>query len=316
MTTRVRRSLYLLGLAIGVGLFLIQLTRSTKSLAQIDLSSGTLDELTLILGLATLAQFIPTLAWRILLSSFGVNMPWIETIRGYSLTFIPRYIPGSVWGYLSRNEWLRTTTGIDFVTSSSLSIIEVCTIVLTGCMVSSFRFVPDLRALPAYILISGAVIVSFGSWLFIRTLAGSSLARSKLGHTSTLRPLAGPKLGSFLATMYLHLGMWLLYGWVLQRTIAIVSLPPQSSVIAMASVYSTSWLAGFLALIVPSGVGVRELALTSLLANVGIAVSSQAAAIAILMRFVLIAGELVWLGISQAIAALHNLLSTSAPQSH
>ena len=73
-------------------------------------------------GLATGAQM---LAWRTLMQGLGVSLGKREVLRGYMLSFLPRYIPGSVWGYLGRNEWFFQEYAVSYAASNLGSILEI-----------------------------------------------------------------------------------------------------------------------------------------------------------------------------------------------
>jgi uncharacterized membrane protein YbhN (UPF0104 family) len=66
---------------------------------------------------------------------------------------------------------------------------------------------------------------------------------------------------------------------------------------------SMAWLAGFLFVIVPAGLGVRESTMEVLLANATGMATWQGGLIAVVSRFVLIVAELVWLTVGLALHA-------------
>ena len=65
-----------------------------------------------------------------------VKINLISTLRGYSLSFLPRYLPGSIWGYLSRSEWLTQQFSIPFKYSNAISVVEIGATITANLLVA------------------------------------------------------------------------------------------------------------------------------------------------------------------------------------
>jgi len=234
--------------------------------------------------------------------SEGTSLPWIEILRGYPLSFIPRYIPGSIWGYLSRSEWLFEQAKMPYVKSMMVSFLEIWVVLVSGTTVILLHLVPIART--SNFLVQGAITFAFilASWLFLRLITQIPFIRTLVTRISSVDHLPKPGFGLYLLAVVMYGIMWFLYGFVLSGVLAIMGSQRFSYVPGTSANFAISWMAGFLAIVIPSGLGVRELALASLLSNFPKLSGAQIGASVVIMRFFVILGELFWLGISQSIA--------------
>ena len=83
-------------------------------------------------GIYTGGYGILMAAWGAIMASQGVVLRPAAIVQGYLLSFLPRYIPGSVWGYLSRNEWLARYHGVGYGVATLTSFMEAGLLLLTA----------------------------------------------------------------------------------------------------------------------------------------------------------------------------------------
>ncbi|MGB2895896.1 MAG: lysylphosphatidylglycerol synthase domain-containing protein [Anaerolineales bacterium] len=304
MLTKHRRTIYRVGLALGMGLFLYQAYAGYQGFSQLKTSPAQFNTLVITVVIAICAFVLPTMTWGVLMHSEGTSLPWIEILRGYPLSFIPRYIPGSIWGYLSRSEWLSAAAKMPYVKSMMISFLEIWVVLVSGTTVILLHLVPIART--ANFLLQGTITfaIILASWILLRLVTQIPMIRTRIMRISSVDHLPKPGFGLYLLAVVLYGIMWFLYGLVLSGVIAIMGSQKFSYLPGTSAYFAISWMAGFLVIIIPSGLGVRELALVSLLStfpNINVA---QIGATAVLMRFLVILGEFFWVGISQVLVYL------------
>jgi len=302
MKASLRKAAYSIGLALGIALFLYQLYRGLEGFSDLALSPRLLSQLLSIAILATLTNLLPTFAWGTLMHAAGINMAWMEIVRGYPLSFIPRYIPGGIWGYVSRSEWLYRQASLRYPVSTLLSMVEIWIALTSVAMALSWGAIIEylgLRFLWLWLLLLPVIPLS---WLCLRGILRLRWVKGLISHEED--PLGGlvPSLRGYLATSGIYLIMWIGYGGILQIAASIYSSGPGSHLLQSSAYYALSWLAGFLAVFVPSGIGIREITLSGVMTAAAGMTLGSASAIAITLRFLTSLGELLWLATSQILA--------------
>ena len=95
-----RRRLYYAGMALGLLLFLWQLTFAIASLRQRAVLLVSPAWLAAALGLVMVGYLLQLGGWLLVMRCLRCDMTVSNAFAGYYLSFLPRYIPGTVWGYL------------------------------------------------------------------------------------------------------------------------------------------------------------------------------------------------------------------------
>ena len=202
------------------------------------------------------------------------------------LSFLPRYVPGTIWGYLSRSEWLAQSAGVGYRQSGIASAMEVCLQVLTAATVAV-----SLLASPLWQIVAAGlgIVVSMAAWHWGPQL-WSRLDRG----SRDLRPIRLP-WRYLLAVLAVYAGFWYLHGlstWLVARSIGAAGT---LTAVSATPIFAASWLIGFLVVLVPSGLGVREWTLNYLLvANAGMP-AEAATFVAVVVRLAIIVAELLLL---------------------
>ncbi len=232
--------------------------------------------------LSSFAYLFQILCWNMIMQYLGIPLSLRQSIQGYPITFLPRYIPGSIWGYWSRNEWLKEHYGISYTESSLASALEVGLLVLTAILLSAGGTL--FHSSGPEVLTTGLI---FGGALILIWL-GIPLLRSGMKRTFlNLKYWYG---ASALSTILLCLHGGTLY-------LVSLAASPTASLDLVGAIYATSlsWLLGFVCIFVPAGIGVREMALSSLLVARFSFLSGTASLIAVSFRFLLILSETEWI---------------------
>jgi hypothetical protein len=309
MLSEHRRTIYRIGLALGTGLFIYQAYSGYQAFIQLKISPELINTLLTTIVIAICAFVLPTITWGVLMHSEGTSLPWIEILRGYPLSFIPRYIPGSIWGYLSRSEWLFEKAEMAYVKSLMISFLEIWVVLVSGITVILLHLIPFTRTSSLFVQSTLTFAVILSSWILLRLITQIPMIRTLIMRTSKVAHLPKPDLGPYLLSVVLYGIMWFLYGLVLSGVLAIMGSQKFSYLPGTSAYFTISWIAGFLAIVIPTGLGVREMALVQLLSNFPTVNGAQIGGAAVLMRFLVILGELFWLGISQAFVFLIRRVS-------
>lgn len=204
-------------------------------------------------------------AWR--LSFMGSDAPrWGAAISVYGASILPKYLPGTVFQYVSRQA-LGQRFGWGQRGMAGASLIEIALHVVAPVLL--------LGVLAGVGLFSMPLLWAIG-------LGGAALAAIVVLHLRrALMSASGP--------MALQL---IFFSISLALAAACASLAGIDAPWAAAAIFLVAWLIGFVIPGVPGGVGVREAALAILL--VGVADPAQALLFAGLTRLVTLAGDLLF----------------------
>ena len=214
------------------------------------------------------------------------------------LSNITRYLPGRVWGVVrllslaGRFGWSKTAVG------SSLSLHVGMETALGGLIAGTLLFSKAMRDTATDVLetiaaetliLTGVLIAVLATLLFCIP----KIARPARGVLKTLRPLfrPGQLWGNLLACHGLLWGCQ-----ALAFTLFVKSLAPVQWTYAgvLTACFAFAWLLGFVSLLTPGGLGVREALLARLLATYMPA--PQATLIALLARLWMLAAEILLAG--------------------
>lgn len=204
------------------------------------------------------------LLWKLILERLGASLKYRKSYRIYYLSQLGRYIPGKIWSVLGL-VYLSHKEGVSKPLAATSVILQLILQILSGVMVFAITlpFWPNAGAgTGLYGLI---VLLPMGLLLVHPALLRRGL---NLALRITDQPGMQPNWGySFVLG---QLGLWALFWLVngvahyfLIGSIYPSSLPPLP---VLAGVFAISWVAGFLSLVTPSGLGVMEGTLAFLLA--------------------------------------------------
>jgi glycosyltransferase 2 family protein len=213
--------------------------------------------LLLSLGLTWSMYFLLVLAWRSVLQSWGQHLDLWNAARIWTVSSLGKYIPGKVWA-VAGMALLSQRAGVAPWAATGSAIIMQVLAIGTGAAVAGLAGVQTIEAAKPGIR-AGLVLIVAGSLIAVGLLLWPPL----LGR---LLRLAAPETAgrrqpterSLLLGIATNTIAWIGYGvalWLLAR-----GLLPQANLdlrLAVAA-FTASYLAGFLALLVPGGIGVRE----------------------------------------------------------
>jgi uncharacterized membrane protein YbhN (UPF0104 family) len=184
--------------------------------------------------------------WWFQVRLLGERFAFRSALQSYFLSSLPRYVPGFIWGYWGR-AYLSERSGAKRSAIVASIGLEMGLFIGTGLAVGLFYWLPTGEGT----LVTSAMVVVVALSLSVVILINGKKLKSA---RQWLRSLSV----SFLIAL-VYVGFWILYGlsvFVLVR--AISPAESQDLVMRVISGFALSWLAGFFAVFVPGGLGVRE----------------------------------------------------------
>ena len=268
-----RKILLWTGTAVGGGLFLYQLWQLHRATSQLRLQAPCRLGFALFSGL--IAYFMLLVGWSRLLHSLDVSIELPQVAQGYFISFLPRYLPGSVWGYLGRNEWFKQAHNVAYKDTSLASLLETLWVIGTASILLAPWWLSHngLTNKAALLLFAALFIIVTFLLLFTRPYV---------------------RLGG-IANLYLYGLVWCFQGAAAWFSIQAIDPSLHFSLFDVMGIISAGWLVGFVAIIIPAGIGVREWAIASLMVHYLHLPSTLAEFAAVTFRVIMTLSELAWL---------------------
>ncbi|AVT32389.1 hypothetical protein C6361_26315 [Plantactinospora sp. BC1] len=238
----------------------------------------------LLAGLAAaVAGLCGCLAWRAILTDFGVDLPLRGAARIFFVGQLAKYLPGKVWPILVQAR-LGRAYGVPGRASAVAALLAMLVTLGTGLLLAAAAL-PLLgdRAVAGYwwilLAVPPALLVLWPP-LVNRILA----ALLRLARREPMpRPLSARGIGGAVGW---SLATWLGYGthlWLLLTDVGATGGP--DLLLRSIGAFAGSWSVGFLLAVAPAGVGPREVALPLLL---GPTVAGPAALVATVLSRLLL----------------------------
>jgi uncharacterized membrane protein YbhN (UPF0104 family) len=245
----------------------------------------------LLLGLS--AMSLIGFVWTRMLVTRGHHAPPRSAMAWYFAGQLGKYVPGGIWPIVGRAELAvrggvprpdaYAATGLSMVTTYLAAALAIC----IGSLVSW-----------TYPLVG--ILGIFGCALGFLAFANTTLRRTVLAALNRVTPrataLTEPR--RLLVLTMTHLPAWILMS--LSTSVTASAFGADIGIAHMLFITSASWLAGFVVVGVPGGIGVRESVFTALAGTAltpGVAVS-----LALASRVVFIAVDLVGALVANIIA--------------
>lgn len=283
--------------------FLPKLNEVQSHISQINIFLLTLGIL-LFIGYYYLRSFL----WYKILVFFGYPLDVKHSLFLWSSAQLRRYIPGNIWGFLSVTLGFETKN-VKKRDIAKAILIESELVILTALLLSllalkffwtkmltfdiSYEIIYRLLLIGVSILIIGYLL----SPIIIKKINHKYIA--KLQHI--LPPFACDKtLFLFLIMLVSYLFLGAGYYFTLS---AVIPLPP-SEFFVLIGIFISSLLIGYLSLVTPTGLGVREGAMAISLSH--FVLLPLAGFTALFGRIILVFSELIFVGIAYLIANTKN----------
>ncbi len=276
-------------------------------------------------GIVLLTYAILIELWRRLLQAWGQRLPSIPAARVWFVSALGRYVPGRVWqigamAILARREGVSAiaATGSAVVNTIVNIAAGMVVAVLTGATLLDTAMMRDGSASAGWLRPSEiALMLAAAGLLGLVALPWilPPLARtvSRLTSRDVQLPAVRP------ATLWLlvagHLAGWALYG-IAFRLLALGVLGSVTGAVwAYVAVFTASYIVGYLTLLTPGGLVVREVAMVAALTSASLMAPVEATVVAVASRLWLTALEVMPGAVFLALDALRNTSHRLPPDS-
>jgi len=237
--------------------------------------------------------------WYRLMVVFGAEPGGLGVVRAYYIGHLGKYVPGKAWSVLLRSA-LILPYGVRLGVGAITGFYEVLTTMAAGAFLAAAIFLfqpPEVPGLSWNPVFTGLLLLVLLGLPLLPGVFNRLISRlaARFQHVESFRlpPLGHATLASGLLATSCG---WILLGvslWAMLQ--AVLPDPPDLSVSHLAHLIASlglAYVAGFLALVVPGGIGVREIFLLELIGRHGSDEAIYAMAILIL-RLVWTATELI-----------------------
>ena len=235
--------------------------------------------------------------WVTMIVARSHNVRHRNAMAWYFTGQLGKYVPGGIWPILGRAE-LAVRNGIprlDAYASTGLSLVTtyaaaVVTIGIGAAATTGHRLIA--------VLIAVSLLLAYAA--FSQPSLRTVIIRVATRISASASSLTDPKRLARLTL--LHVPAWILMS--LSTSVTASAFGANIGIADMLFITTTSWLAGFVVVGVPGGIGVREAVFTSLAG--GIIGTPMAVSLALMSRVVFIAVDLSGALISNVISRLNN----------
>lgn len=233
--------------------------------------------------------------WQRTVRAWGEQLSFRDAARIWFISNLGRYIPGKVWqigamGVLAQRAGVSPVAAVG--SSLVVSIVNVLAGIAVAALCGAGNFGQPAWAIPAAIALTLGVVAA--PWVLPSTgRAASWLLR---------REITIPRLPP--AAIWTAAGgcavAWVLYGAAFRLLHIALLGEATGDLLRSTSAFTASYLAGFLFLPAPGGIGVREAALERLLIQFGIANGAGA--------WLVVIGSRLWLTVLEVLPGVAFLL--------
>ncbi|MBX3175670.1 MAG: flippase-like domain-containing protein [Gemmatimonadaceae bacterium] len=235
-------------------------------------------------GIVLVSYAVLIATWQAMLRAWGSPIGALDGARIWFVSNLGRYLPGKVWQIAAMGVMAqRVGVAPEAAVGSSLVIAVVN--ILAGFSVAALTGAETYRLLgiagPA--LWGPIVLLVVGTLSLPWTLAPALRLLGRL----TKRQIVEPRLPvSAIAVAFLGCALaWALYGVAFQElSIGLIPGAGAGEAGPYVAVFTLSYLAGFLALFAPGGIGVREVSLGALLVGTGLSTAAEATVLVLASR--------------------------------
>lgn len=202
--------------------------------------------------------------WRQVLAAVGASLPWREAADSWAPTLLARYVPGKVWAHAVRLTLARRA-GVSLTSSTGAILWEILLALAGAGLLALLGFIgrgdgPAMKA--AVALLAGAFALWAVAVLVARHPRGGEILRRVGGTAPAQRPRA--LLPAFLTGLV----GWACFGLAHVAVMAAITSIAPADIPLIVRAVALAWAGGFLAFVVPMGLGVRDGLLLLLLAPV------------------------------------------------
>jgi glycosyltransferase 2 family protein len=243
----------------------------------------------LAVALLVLRGPLPAYGWWAILRHLGYALPWWRSVRIVYHSAVAGYLPGGAWHAVSR-VIMAEQEGIPRATAVVSVAIESVLILLAALIVASLSLIawPDPPLWSVAVGLFVLLIVLVRPDLYTKAI---DIGLQRIGRKPLKIQLTRGAALRLLLPFALN---WIVFGVIFWAIIA--AMHPGFSVLmipVVTGIFAAGWAGGYLAVVVPQGLGVRELIIATLMIAIGVP-ASVAIAGALIARLCSILGVGLW----------------------
>ncbi len=235
-------------------------------------------------------------SWTLLMGAAGANIPFKKALPGYIITFLQRYIPGTIWGYISRSQWLFDEFQVDYRVSNSVSLVEL-ELAVSGNLIATGICLGILINSTWMWIFPALILVTFFLWYVFNHTINISFVKKVLSFWNYNDYEIKISFFLWMRSLWIIVGNMFLNGlaFTLLTLVFGLSINPINIelIIKFTAIYNLSWLLGFLVFVLPSGLGLRELTFATLLDHYMGIQTGMAIGLAISFRLINLSAEII-----------------------
>jgi len=218
------------------------------------------------LGLCS-AFLVVVMAWRMMLKRLGFSLNYLPAFRIWFRSNFARYLPGRVWGVLSMLymcEKKGMPRSLAVMSGVLIQIFSLFSVFALGLMYMATAPGTIREVMP---ISDSAVLIAIGLFSVVLVISpfftdGTKFVLRRLRKTSYTVDI---RVLDRLAFFFLFTFIWLLYGASFGFFVFSVSNVPQNDFMNLVPIFPVAYTLGFVSLLTPGGIGVREGVMTFLL---------------------------------------------------
>ncbi|HUV17569.1 MAG TPA: lysylphosphatidylglycerol synthase domain-containing protein [Ilumatobacteraceae bacterium] len=282
--------------AAGIAFVTARIVRDRDAIAD-AMSSAEVGWLVVGAVAGTIAMALIGLNWLWILRHAGAAAPWRRGMAWFFVGQLGKYVPGGIWPIVGQAELAHRDATPRGAAYSSTAMSMVATFLGAAAVAA----ITGLVTPTDHRLVSAALVALLALLLAVIAVPAVGRAIDRLAGRFTTRELRLPAPRWFALLVTRHLPVWVAFAGM--NVFAVVGLGVDVDgplVVELIFVTCVSWMAGFVVVGVPGGIGVREtifISMTTATLGAGVAVSA-----AVLSRVVSIAVDLLGAAVSATVA--------------
>lgn len=297
---------WFLGFPLTILAFFFIFSVIYKSLDTILPALHTVNSTLLIIGVICLCAFfaIKSYSWSRVLQLLGHEISYPNSTYLLTISELKRYIPGSIFGFISRahnfnKEKVRSKTTVHAL------LIESVFMVISSLVVGIPAILILYSHLAQYVPL---IAISLGVLLCVGLCSGVYIVFRKKKMSGVSKLLKKQNFPLFAHLTVVNIVMWMLFGLGNYCIATAFVFVDPKYIVYICSLAVLSWTIGYVSVITPMGLGVREAIL--ILGLSFVMPLSSASVIAILLRFGFIVSELIFVGIATALKKYQKYITS------
>jgi len=245
-------------------------------------------------GIVLVAYALLVETWRRVVRAWDADIPWSQAARIWFISNLGRYLPGKVW-QIGAMGVMAQHRGVSVLAATGSAIVINLVNLLAGFGLVVVTGAEFFEARGAAIVL-GAMLVG-GIVLAPRVIPLAARVAARILRREVTLP-ALPDRALWLASIGCLLA-WILYGIAFRIFVAGILGAAPGRTTSYIAAFTGSYLAGYIVLFAPGGIGVREGSLIVALGRLGLAQAGAAGVISLTSRL--------WLTILEVLPGLGYL---------